>query len=92
MDVETALREIDEANHKHVGDEYDDRRDEYREALEAAADLAGGDAVDDVTRFIAGHIREEGEHPSVDEVDEHAAEAVRDHGGEVPVDSRLGPA
>lgn len=90
MDVETALREIDEAHRKHVGGDYDETRDAYGETLSEVESLAGGGAVEDVTRYVAGYLRDNEEEPPVGAVEAEAAEAVRDRGGEVPDESRLG--
>ena len=89
MDVETALRQIDEAHQKHVGGGYDETREAYGETLSEVESLAGGEAVEDVMRYVAGYIRDNEDRPPVGTVEAEAAEAVRDHGGEVPDDSRL---
>lgn len=89
MDVDTALREIDAAVRKHVDDEYEETRSAYRETLAEVDAHAGGDAVEEVTTWVASHVREHGERPSVDRVEAEAADAVRSHGGEIPADSRL---
>ena len=93
MDVETALREIDEAEHKHVGSEdYDERHAEYEDTFAEVERLGGGDAVADLTRWVDEYVREEGSLPAVGVVDKHAARILEDHGVEIPLDSHLEPA
>lgn len=89
MDVETALREVDEAVAKEIGGEDDAFREALRTALKAVDSAAGGDAVEDLTRFVAGHVREHEERPAPTTVDKRAAEIVREHGEELPEDSYL---
>lgn len=89
MDVETAIREIDEAIHKHLGGTDEAFRESLRRALSAVDDAAGGAAVEDLTRFVDGHVREHEERPDPVAVDERAAEIVREHGEDLPADSYL---
>ncbi|MFB6221997.1 MAG: hypothetical protein ABEH90_11230 [Halolamina sp.] len=89
MDSDTAVREIDEAVHKHVGGEDEGFRAACEAALSEVESVAGGDAVDDLTRFIDGYVREHEERPQIVEVDERAAEIVREHGESLPPDSYL---
>ncbi|GAB3414471.1 hypothetical protein GCM10027435_09450 [Haloparvum alkalitolerans] len=90
MDVETALREIDEANAKHVGEEgYERLREEYERGLREVDGIAGGAAVEELCRHLAGHIRHHGDRPPVPVADLYAAAAVRAVGGEVPAESFL---
>lgn len=91
MDVETALRQIDEANNKHVGgrDDYEPQRESYREALEEVERLAGGSAVEDLAGKVAEYIRGNEERPSASKVREDAAEIIERSGESVPDDSPL---
>lgn len=93
MDVESALREIDEANSKHVGDDgYDAQREEYRLTLEEVGELADEDAMLQVVRYVDEYIRAREERPAAGEVDRKAAEVVRERDVEIPIDSHLAPA
>ncbi|WP_435117778.1 hypothetical protein [Halolamina sp. C58] len=89
MDVDTAVREVDEAVAKEIGGEDEGFRESLRAALSTVEAAAGGDAVADLTRFVAGHVREEAERPAPRAVDERAAEIVREHGAELPENSYL---
>lgn len=73
MNVETALREIDEAEHTHVGSEgYDQRRAEYETTFQEVDRIGGGDAVADLTRWLDEYVREEDALPSIGLVDKQA--------------------
>lgn len=89
MDVDTAVREVDEAVAKEIGGEDEAFRESLRAALSTVEAAAGGDAVADLTRFVAGHVRGEAERPDPAAVDERAAEIVREHGAELPENSYL---
>ena len=90
MEIETALREIDEANAKHVGEEgYERLREEYERGLREVDGLAGGAAVEELCRHLAGHIRHHGERPPVPVAALYAAAAVRAVGEEIPAGSFL---
>ena len=89
MHVDTAVKEVDEAVAKEVGGENEAFRDSVRAAFEAVDDAAGGDAVADLTRFVAGYVRDEAERPDPAAVDGRAADIVREHGEPVPEGSRL---
>ncbi|MFD1527422.1 hypothetical protein [Halolamina salina] len=89
MDVDTAVREVDEAVATEIGGEDAAFRESLRVALSTVDAAAGGDAVADLTRFVAGHVRETAERPAPAVVDERAAEIVREHDAELPEDSYL---
>lgn len=89
MDVETAVREVDEAVTKHIGGDDEPFLASLRAAFEAVDTAAGGDAVEDLTGFVAGYVRDEEERPAPATVDERAAEIVREHGEEIPEGSYL---
>ena len=91
MDVETALRQIDEANGKHVGGEgYERQREAYASTLREVDRIGGEEAVEELTTWICTFIREEGSRPTGDEVDDRAAERLDEAGHDVPSDSGLG--
>jgi hypothetical protein len=54
MHVDTAVKEIDEAVAKEVGREEEAFRESVRAAFEVVNEAAGGQAVADLTRFVAG--------------------------------------
>ncbi len=89
MHVDTAVKEVDEAVAKEVGGEHEAFRESVRAAFEAVDEAAGGDAVADLTRFVAGYVRDESERPDPTAVDARAADIVREHGEDVPTDSHL---
>lgn len=89
MDVETALSEVDEAIAKEIGEEEEGFREALRAAMSAVHEAAGGAALEDLTRFVAGHVREYGSRPDPAAVDERAAEVVREHDAELPENSYL---
>jgi hypothetical protein len=89
MDTDTALQEIDEAVNKHVGPTDEGFREACKTSLSTVESAAGGDAVDDLTRFVDGHVREHEARPAIVAVEERAAEIVWDHGEELPPDSPL---
>lgn len=89
MDVETALSEVDEAITKEIGEEDEGFREGLRAAMSAVHEAAGGAAVEDFTRFVAGHVREHADRPAPAVVDQRAAEVVREHDAELPENSYL---
>lgn len=89
MDVEIAVREVDEAVAKEIGGEDAAFRESLRAALEAVDDDAGGGAVEDLTRYVAGYVRDESERPAPATVDQRAADIVREHDESVSADSYL---
>lgn len=91
MDVETALREIDEANAKHVGggEEYERIRTEYEEVFEEIDRIADGEGVEELLRHVAEHIRYHESRPSVTVVTNYAIAACREVGQGVPEASWL---
>ena len=90
MDVDTALREVDEAVAKHVGTgTYDVRRDEYERTLREAERVGDEGVVADLARWLGTYVREEEELPTVDEFDRRAASLLADGGHDVPAESHL---
>lgn len=89
MDVDTAVREVDEAVAKEIGGEDEAFRESLRTALSAVDRAAGGDAVEDLTGYVAGYVRDKEARPAPADVDERAADIIREHGEEVPEDSYL---
>lgn len=91
MNVQTALRQIDEANAKHfsVGEEYDRVRDDYERVLEEVDRIAGGTAVEKVLKQVSEHIRNHESRPSEAIVADYAVAACREVGTEVPDESWL---
>ena len=89
MYVDTAVKEVDEAVSTEVGGENEAFRESVRAAFEGVDEAAGGDAVADLTRFVAGSVRDEAERPDPTAVDARAADIVREHDEELPADSHL---
>ena len=87
MDVQTALREVDEATGKHVGSGADDeRRDTYRMAFEEVEELGGGAAVEELLGHVASHVRDEEERPGPAAIDRYARAALESTDTDVPDD------
>ncbi|RDI71170.1 hypothetical protein [Halopelagius longus] len=91
MDVETGMRQVDEAVRNNVGAQnYDEGTEsEYRQVLKEVESIAGGGAVEDVVRWISGEVRGEESLPSKNAVEERAAQICRDYDEEIPSSSRL---
>lgn len=91
MDVETGMRQVDEAIQNTVGTQNysDEERTAYRGAMDEVESIAGGDAVEDLVGWLSGQIREDESLPAGDAVEERAAQICRDHGEEIPSESRL---
>lgn len=90
MDVETALRQIDAANDKHVGGaDYERQREAYESTLREVERVGGGDAVEELTTWVCEFIREEERRPDADAVDDRAARRLDERGEDVPSDSHL---
>jgi len=89
MDVETALREIDEANAKHVGagEEYEAIREEYERVFDEVDRIADGEGVEELLRHIDQHIRYHESRPSNVIVTNYAVAACREVGEGVPEES-----
>ncbi|WP_435128247.1 hypothetical protein [Halobaculum sp. D14] len=93
MDVETALREIDEANSKHVGSEtYERQREEYEQTLREVNRIGDAETVEELTKWICAFIRDEEERPSIGRVDKQASDRLEAAGYDVPLESHLDPA
>jgi hypothetical protein len=103
MDVDTALREIDEAEAKYVGSkDYERKREEYRRTFaelhrvateaDASADVDPGKVVADLTRWVSERIREEESLPPIGSVDRRASELLAAHDVDIPAESHLAPA
>lgn len=90
MDVETALREVDAANDKHVGGRgYERQREAYESTLREVDRVGDEDAVEELAGWICEFIHEEGSRPDRETVDDRAAERLDEHGEDVPSDSHL---
>ncbi|MBP1986144.1 hypothetical protein [Halolamina salifodinae] len=89
MDVDTAIKEVDEAITKEIGEKDEGFHEGLRAALSAVNEAAGGAAVEDLTSFVAGHVREHADRPAPVAVDQRAAEVVREHDAELPENSYL---
>lgn len=85
MNVESALREIDEANSEHnTTTGYEEDRASYERVLRSTHEAGGGAAVEAVLKFVAGRIRDGEGRPNVEDVRERAVAFLRGRGHEVP--------
>lgn len=93
MDVETALREIDEANAKHVGagETYEAIREEYERVFDEVDRIADGEGVEELLRHVDEHIRYHESRPSTAIVTNYAIAACREVGKGVPEESWFAP-
>jgi hypothetical protein len=90
MDVEVALREVDEAVNKHAGTrEWQTQRAVVERTLREVNRLAGGEAVEDLVRWLGEEVRAEGPRPRSELIEHRAAELVRERDHEIPDDSPL---
>ncbi|XVH30607.1 hypothetical protein ACNS7O_09375 [Haloferacaceae archaeon DSL9] len=90
MDVETALRQIDEANNKHVGPEgYDEDRAAYERTFSEVEEIGDGDALEELVGRVAMKIREADERPDPEAVETDAVDVLTEKNIDIPEGSPL---